>query len=315
VDLWALADSAVHSRLHLPAAADLPPARMLEVPGRGSTLVTDLPGPAGAPTLLLLHSLGCTARLTWFAALSVLSERYRVVTFDQRWHGHGFQGGRRFRLDDCADDAAAVADALGIGRFVAVGYSMGGVVAQLLWRRHRERVAGLVLAATCRNFRGTRREWAFFAGLPPVLLPLLLRSPSSPEALVELDPDAGAGAGSHLADAEISRWAWREFRATRPGAVSQALADTGRFNSAPWIGEVDVPAAVVVTTRDTFLPTRRQRKLAAAIPEATVHEVAANHAACVVGADRFVPALVEACGSVADRLPARRARRRAASFR
>jgi pimeloyl-ACP methyl ester carboxylesterase len=308
MDLVAWAESAVQSRLHIPDVADLPDAQMLDVPGRGSTLITDVPGPPGAPTLLLLHSLGCTARLTWFAALPTLSERFRVVTFDQRWHGRGFHGGRRFRLDDCADDAAAVAGALGVETFVAVGYSMGGVVAQLLWRRHRERVAGLVLAATVRNFRGTRREWAFFSGLPPALMPLLLlRSPSELAAAKGDGPEAMAG--SHLLNAEISRWAWRELRATRPGAMSQALAEIGRFNSAPWIGECDVPAAVVVTTRDTFLPTRRQRKLAEAIPGATVHEVAGNHAACVVGADRFVPALAEACASVGARLPAQKRRK------
>jgi pimeloyl-ACP methyl ester carboxylesterase len=40
-------------------------------------------------------------------------------------------------------------------RLTVVGYSMGGMVAQLLWRRHPERVAGLVLCATARNVRGS----------------------------------------------------------------------------------------------------------------------------------------------------------------
>ena len=41
------------------------------------------------------------------------------------------------------------------------------------------------------------------------------------------------------------------------------------------------------------------------IPGATIHPAHTDHAACVLGARRFVPALVQACNSVADRLPAR----------
>jgi hypothetical protein len=63
---------------------------------------------------------------------------------------------------------------------------------------------------------------------------------------------------------------------------------------------------VVATTKDHTIPVRRQHRLAAAIPGATVHEVNAGHAALVLKADLFVPALVEAVGSVADRLGSRR---------
>ena len=40
------------------------------------------------------------------------------------------------RLADCADDVAALVDELGVTKVIAAGYSMGGPVAQLLWRRH-----------------------------------------------------------------------------------------------------------------------------------------------------------------------------------
>ena len=38
----------------------IPKGEMVDLPGRGSTFVTVTPGPAGAPTLLLLHAVGCT---------------------------------------------------------------------------------------------------------------------------------------------------------------------------------------------------------------------------------------------------------------
>src|SRR3954466_8135947 len=139
---------------------DLPSPRPLELPGRGRTCVLDIPGPPGAPAVILLHALATTAALSWYPTVGALSKHYRVVAFDQRWHGRGVQS-EHFRLADGADDVAAVADALGVERFTVVGYSMGGAVAQLVWRRHRDRVEGLGLAATARNFRGkmTERLW------------------------------------------------------------------------------------------------------------------------------------------------------------
>ena len=80
-----------------------------------------------------------------------------------------------------------------------------------------------------------------------------------------------------------------------------AAAALGRFSSREWIGDVDVPAAVVITLRDSLVPPHRQRKLAEAIPGATVHPVDADHGACAAAPNRFVPALVDACRSVAAR--------------
>src|SRR5207237_10480362 len=134
-----------------PAGPDLPPGRALELPGRGRTFVRELAGPAGAPTVVLLHGLGASADLNWFPSFSALGRQFRVLAIDQRGHGRGIRVGTRFGLEDCADDVVALADALGIERVIPVGYSMGGPVAQLVWRHHRDRVAGMVLCATSRD--------------------------------------------------------------------------------------------------------------------------------------------------------------------
>ena len=123
--------------------ADVPSGRMISLPGVGSTFVStagELDGER--PPLMLLHALACTAGLTWFTAFPDLAEHHPVAMFDQRWHGRGIRAGRRFRIEDLADDAVAVADVLGIERFVPVGYSLGGAVAQLVWKRHPDRVTG-----------------------------------------------------------------------------------------------------------------------------------------------------------------------------
>src|SRR6478609_1668379 len=112
---------------------------MVELPGRGSTYVTDTPGPSpDSPTIVLLHAVGCTGLLTWFPSIEPLARRFRVITLDQRWHGRGIQSDE-FTVADCADDVAALLDALDLDRAIVAGYSMGSIVAQRVWRRHPDR--------------------------------------------------------------------------------------------------------------------------------------------------------------------------------
>ena len=287
-----------------PAPAALPAGRMVELPGRGTTFVVDVPGPPGAPTLVLLHALGCTAYLSWFPALGTLSQHYRVVAFDQRWHGRGIRS-PEFRFDDCADDVVAVTDALGIERFTVVGYSMGGAIAQLVWRRHADRLDGLVLAATSRNFRGRVRERVWFRMSTAAMRRLGRYAHTRTTRLAEaLTPEPAAVSAEEM---QVSAWAMAEFRSTSMWAMLAVLDEIGRFDSAPWIGQVRVPTSVVVVTNDRLIPTRRQRRLADSIPAAVAFEVEGSHSALVLGADAFVPVLLEACRSVT-----RRARERTA---
>ena len=116
----------------VPGEAATSRTRLVELPGRGVTRVWECPGPRGAETLMLIHGVTFTAELNWGQVFAPLAPHFRVVAIDLRGHGDGISAGARFRLEDCADDIAALAQVLGIGRFIAVGYSMGGMVAQLL---------------------------------------------------------------------------------------------------------------------------------------------------------------------------------------
>ncbi|MBW2316934.1 MAG: alpha/beta hydrolase [Deltaproteobacteria bacterium] len=268
--------------------------RTVELPGRGTVWVRDIPGPRrDAPTVLLLHGLGATARLNWGPSFRPLSEYFRVLALDHRGHGRGIPT-RRFRLKDCADDAIHAAEALGVERLIAVGYSMGGPIASLAWERHSDRVAGLVLCATARNFASRSAAVAArfvmpWAALGARFVPGLAHRQLRERML------------SRIEHPELREKVTREFAGHSPATVIQAAGAVGGFSSHDWIGSVDVPVAVLVTTRDTLVAPSRQRKLAASIPGATVYEVEGDHGACVAGADRFVPKLVEACRDVAGR--------------
>ena len=103
----------------------LPPARFVELPDRGTVMVRDFGAAPDAPAIVLLHGWTATADLNWFRCYGALGERYRVIAFDHRGHGTGLRSKKPFRLEDCADDAVAIAAALGVERFIPVGYSMG----------------------------------------------------------------------------------------------------------------------------------------------------------------------------------------------
>jgi len=278
---------------------DLAPGVPLELDGRGRTCVIDLPGPTpDAPVLILVHALATTAALSWYPAMPALAKHYRVIAFDQRWHGRGITS-EKFSLEDCADDVVAVADALGVGRFTVVGYSMGGAIAQLVWRRHRQRLEGMVLAATARNFRGKPTERLWFLITNVAMRRFGERARNGMEKISARLSDTPTALTSDLA--VVGPWAMAEFRSTSMWSLFAAIDAVGKFESSAWIRRVDVPTSVIVTTRDRFIPTRRQHSLAAAIPGAMSYEVDGHHAALVLGAEEFVPVLLEACTSVTRR--------------
>jgi len=248
--------------------------------------------------VFLLHGLGAPGGLNWFASFQPLSEHFRVVAIDHRGHGRGMRV-PRFRLADCADDVAAVADELGIDRFVAVGYSMGGPIAQLTWQRHRDRVAGLVLCATSRNFRGSVGDRVRFGGL--TLLGVGLAVPGAASVT-----GRGWAALSSLVSQNLNpsmrTWAFDELRRHDFRNVVQAAECLGRFSSHDWITDVDVPAAVVATADDELVPLRRQLKLASSIPTAVLYPVDGDHLVVARSPGEFVPALIEACQTVVRRI-------------
>jgi len=273
-------------------APRLPPGRNLELPGRGTTFVRELPGPPGAPTIVLLHGWTVTADLNWFASYEALGRRYRVVAIDHRGHGRGLRTWRRFRLADCADDVAAVCEVLGIERAIPVGYSMGGPIALLTWHRHRALVDGLVLCATAPWFRTEGPQAALFS-----LLPIVAGAARFTPAPVR-QAVARRLLGRRLDDGWFGTWARREIALGDPAAVAEAGASLGRFDARPWLGEVDVPVVVVRTTRDDVVGPRRQLELAERIPGAKRIDIAADHAACVAAANRFVPAVLQGLAHV-----------------
>ncbi len=279
-------------------APALPPGELVHVPGEGDVFVRHLPGPPGAPVIVLLHGWTTTADLNWHTSYDRLAEHFRVIAFDHRGHGRGLRSQAEGWLETCADDVVAVATALGVDRFIPVGYSMGGPIAKLVWRRHPHRVDGLVLCATSRHFAASAVRRAAFTLIDGTCV---LTSTPLFRALGRLSGPAWIRRAQRRCTAP---WMLEQILHHDWGHLLEAGRAIGRFDSRHWSGAIDVPTAVVASLDDDVVPTRQQLALAGAVPGASLHTVPGGHTACADPSGEFVARLLDACHSVASRITA-----------
>jgi 3-oxoadipate enol-lactonase len=271
------------------------PARTVVVPHRGEFFLRDSgETDPRRPTVMLLHGWIVTADLTWHGAYDALVDAgYRVLAIDHRGHGRGLRAMSRFRLADCAADAAAILRQLEVAPAIVVGYSMGGVIAQLMARDHPDVIRGLVLSATCQHFQDpeTRRIWRWM-GVVGLLLGLAPRSSYR-----------GALRNAKIQLNERTAWWLSELMRHEARDVADAGRELGRFDSRPWLAALQrPPTAMVLTGRDTMVSPAKQRELAQAAG-ATVFEVPIDHLEVTNRADVYNPALIAAVQAVAASVP------------
>lgn len=213
---------------------------------------------AGKPVLLLLHAFPLNAAM-WAPQMGVFSGSHRTIAMDARGFGGSGPVPERLDMSMIADDAAALLGKLGVEKAVVCGLSMGGYAAFELWRRHRARVQGLILADTRagdddeagRKNREAFARNAITMGITWVseqLAPKLQRSP----------PDEQAD--KHIRQL-IERGA--------PAAVAAAQRGmAARRDSTDLLAGIDVPTLVLVGAQDALTPPAKSKEMAAAIPGA-----------------------------------------------
>jgi pimeloyl-ACP methyl ester carboxylesterase len=271
---------------------ELPPGYVVHVHRRGELFVRDTGGD-GQP-VLLLHGWMFSADLNFWRNYRALEQAgYRVLAIDHRGHGRGIRSHARFRLTDCAADAAALLRQLDLPPALVVGYSMGGPIAQLMARDHADTVAGMVLCATSSHWTDLRQQ-------------VLWRSLALVRLTLGLAPDFAWRNGLRLAgfpDHPITVWTTSEL--TRGASID--LAEAGRelanWDSRSWLGDLEVPAAVVLTARDAGVPPAHQRELAELLG-APIFNVDADHGAAISAHRKFNRSLLAALKAVAT-APAR----------
>ena len=252
-----------------------PPGLFTTLPERGELFVRSARGPREAPTVVLLHGWIASGGLNWFQAFEALRGRYRVIAPDLRGHGRGIRSWR-FRLRDCADDVAALLRKKRVSNAILVGYSMGGPVAKLVWRRHPDVVSGLVLAATSAHLARSRGIGLLLSGIMEAGAVagrvISLRSLFRRAIRISADPDQ-----KELQLDSLPMWARSEMARHDVRHLLEAGAEIGRFNATEWLSEIDVPTSILVTERDRAIPLSHQLALAKAIRGARTHKLTGGH--------------------------------------
>lgn len=283
-----------------PRPPPLPPGRVVTLPGRGEIFVRGAP-PGDDPRrpVVLLHGWALSADLNWFAgAYDVASAYGPILAVDARGHGRGMRSDERFSLEAAADDVAALLELEGRPPALVVGFSMGGSIGLVLWRRHPQRVAGLVLAATALQWRRTLLDRLVWWGMGGVEYAMRF---GNPEGVVNRYLREAVARRPDLAP--YQEWVRGEARRGDPAALAGAAASLARFDARSFAGAVDVPTAVVVTGRDRLARPRRQRELAAAVRGAVTVDLDGPHNAWLLRPGAFVTALDQALAHAAGRPP------------
>jgi len=192
----------------------------------------------------------------WWPALPQLSERYRVIRFDNRGIGRTEWDGAPFGIEDLAADAFAVLDEAGVERAHVYGMSMGGLTVQEMALSRPDRVRSLVLGCTAAfddTPRGGRTD-ALRAYLPFVLVARLFRS-----ALYGPDADPAKVAEDFRL--------MRNANLAAAGRLAQIKA-VGRYHSRSRVAGITAPALVVHGAHDKAVALAEGRRLAELIPGA-----------------------------------------------
>ena len=119
----------------------------MKITANGITMHYQLDGPANAPVVTLSHSLATNLSM-WDPQIPALTARYRVLRYDTRGHGGTDAPEGVYSLEQLAEDARALLQALGIPQTHFIGLSMGGMIGQVLGIQSPQILQSLVLCDT-----------------------------------------------------------------------------------------------------------------------------------------------------------------------
>ncbi len=234
---------------------------------------------AGEP-VVFLHGFPTSGHL-WSEVVAQMPAGYRLVVVDLLGYGRSDPpAGRSLTLRAHGERVVALLDALGIAEACIVGHHLGGGVAQWLALNAPSRVSRLALVDSVAFDRWPSRDLR----LARALMPLTRRL--GPELLLQLlraDLERGYADPSRAAHS-VDRYL-RPFHGREGSEVFTrhlaALDARETVQLGERLGALRLPAAVVWGEHDPFLPVALGRRLAGAIPQATLDLVS--------GARHFTP--------------------------
>lgn len=232
-------------------------------------------------TLLLVHGWPLDASM-WDEQVAALRGETEVLAPSLPGFGGTKTAGDALTMDAMADFLAGELDRAGAEKAVVCALSMGGYAAFSLWRRHQNRVAGLLLA-------DTRAE------------PDDEAAKDRRRAVAEKARTGGSGAIAESPPPLLSEGAsaelWNRVKGVirkQPGEAiaAAALGMAERPDSRPVLPSIDVPTAIVVGAADTLTPPPMSEAMAEAIPDAELVVLdGAGHLSNLENPEGFLSAL------------------------
>lgn len=108
-------------------------------------------GEEDRPVVMLSNSLGSSLEM-WEPQIAALTERYRVLLYDNRGHGRSDVPAGPYTLERIATDAKELIQELGVGPVLWCGVSLGGMVGMWLAANAPDTLRRAVLANTSAKF-------------------------------------------------------------------------------------------------------------------------------------------------------------------
>jgi pimeloyl-ACP methyl ester carboxylesterase len=239
----------------------------------------------GPETLVLVNGLADNKE-SWEAQIPAFSERYRVISFDNRGIGDSPTPPGPYTTGDMAEDLAGLVDALGVERFHLLGVSMGGMIAQEYAIAHSDR---LLSASFCCTYS--------YPG------PFCLRMF---ECWRDLAPSLGVG----FTQREVILWAFttdffeqhedvlieiEKLMANNPQPLAAYLAQLHSIEHHDTRGRlaaVQCPALTLVAEGDLIIYPKLSRRLHDELPDSTWVETPGGHACLWEYPDAFNSAVL-----------------------
>lgn len=229
------------------------PSQFVDI-GEGRIVHLRDEGPRDALPIVLLH--GSNADLhTWQPWVERLRGEYRVIRIDQR--GHGLTGAAPdgdYRTDRFVADVDAVADRLGLERFVLAGNSMGGAIAARYAMLHPDRLAGLVLvdAGGASIKREGGGNLAFTLARIPVANSLAFAM--MPRSIVEKSLRQSVSNQAVVTRAAVDRyWELARYPGNRDATMARFALGWQQF-SPEQVAAIEIPTLVMWGEEDALIP-------------------------------------------------------------
>jgi 3-oxoadipate enol-lactonase len=211
-------------------------------------------GPAEAPVLVLLNSLGTDMGM-WEPQAAALRDEFRLVRLDTRGHGGSPVPDGPWTLADLGEDVLALLDSLGIAKASFASVSLGGATAVWLAAHAPERTERLFACFTS----------AYFG--PPD--PWLQRAEIVRAKGVEAVADGVLGRWFTDAVDPGLRGRMREMMlATPPGGYAAATEVVAHLDLRDDLARIEAPTLVISGSEDVPCPPEVGRALADGIPGA-----------------------------------------------